>query len=101
MSFTYRKPKDAQNAIDLVKAAHTKAEWEFVNAHDINECQTFFDFYSPILFIYKHNKLVGMAHNKFGKTNVFALEDSDVTNKYTKDQLNDFDINIRQIQLDF
>lgn len=97
--YTYRKPKDAKHAIELVKHAKVNVPWDICNPNDIEGSQRYFEAYEPIVFIYKNNELVGGAHNKFDKVTVIDLNDRDVTSTYNKLVLREIDTELKQLEL--
>ena len=97
--YTYRKPKDAKDAIRLVKAAGIEVRWDICNPTSVDQSQIYFNHYKPIVFIYKNDKLVGAAHNKFEKPTVIDPMDRDVTSTYNKLVLNEIDTELRQLEL--
>ena len=97
--YTYRKPKDAQEAISFVKHANAKVLWDICIPSKVEESQRYFDHYKPIVFIYKDDALVGAAHNKFDKVTVIDVNDRDVTKSYNKLVLNEIEIELRQLEL--
>lgn len=99
MSFTIRKVKDLEHAIELVKKANVTVTWDICFEKNLELSERFFNFYKPIVFIYKNENLIGTAYNKLGSPVVIGLDDTVTTSKYTKKQLNEIDINIRQIEL--
>ena len=99
MGNIYRKPKNAEEAVELCKLANVAPKWCFVNEHHAIDKQKYFSMYEPIVFIYKNEKLVGAAHNKSNSVQVYDISDRDVTSTYSRDVLNDLDINLKQIEL--
>ncbi len=97
--YTFRKPKTLKEALELIKASKVKPTWDINHPDNVELSENYFALYSPIVFIYKHNKLIGLAHGKFGAPEVIDIHDAPANNKYTKDNLNDIDIAIRQIEL--
>ena len=98
--YTYRKPKDAKEAIKLVEAANVEVRWDICNPKAVESSQMYFDHYKPIVFIYKNDQLVGGAHNKNSdRPTVIDLNDRDVTSTYNKLVLNEIDIQLRQLEL--
>lgn len=99
MSYTYRKPKNAEEAVELAKLAKVAPKWCFLYEHQAIDKQKYFAMYEPILFIYKQDKLVAAAHNKLGSVKIYDIQDVDVTKNYTQEQLAEIDVNIKQIEL--
>lgn len=99
MSYMYRKPKNAEEAIELTKLANVEPRWSITYRCDSELSQKYFSMYEPILFIYKNEKLIGAAHNKFDKVQVFDLDDRDSTEKYSAEVLAEIDVNLKQIEL--
>lgn len=99
MANIYRKPKNAEEAVELCKSSNVEPEWSFVHPTDTVNNQKYFSMYEPILFIYKNEKLVAAAHNKLGSVQVYNIDDQDITNTFSKDVLNDMDMNLKQIEL--
>lgn len=100
--YTYRKPKNAEDAIKLVEHAKVNVLWDITNKKDLKQSQVYFEMYKPIVFVYKNDQLVGAAHGKsqHGPT-VIDLNDRDVTKSYNKLVLNEIDIELKQLELDF
>lgn len=82
--YTFRKPKNAKHAIELIKLANVTTNWDISNQQLPEQSQKYFDMYQPIVFIYKNEELVASAHGKFGKPTVYDLKDHDVTKLYKK-----------------
>jgi hypothetical protein len=99
MSYMYRKPKNAEEAIELTKLANVEPKWVITYRHDVEMAQKYFAMYEPILFIYKNDKLVGGAHNKFGEVQIFDLDDRIDTQNYSVKLLAEIDVNLKQIEL--
>ena len=97
--YTYRKPKDAKEAINLVKLAGIEVRWDICNPKSIDQSQVYFNSYKPIVFIYKNDKLVGAAHNKFGRPIIYDPSDRDVTSTYNKLVLSEIDTELKQLEL--
>ena len=97
--YTYRKPKDAKDAIMLVKLAGADVRWDICNPKTVDQSQVYFDHYKPIVFIYKNDKLVGGAHGKNGRPTVIDLNDRDVTSTYNKLVLTEIDTELKQLEL--
>lgn len=87
--YTYRKPKDFEEAIKLVNIAGVNTNWDFER----------FDKHKPIVFIYKNDELIGIAHNKLDRPKVYDLMDRDVTSTYNKLVLAEIDMELRQLEL--
>lgn len=99
MSYTYRKPKNAEEAIELTKLANVDPKWSITYRCDVEMAQKYFSMYEPIIFIYKNEKLVGAGHNKFNKVQVYDLDDRDSTEEYSAEVLAEIDVNLKQIEL--
>ena len=97
--YTFRKPKNVQEALELVKLSKVKVAWDITNPLQPELSEKYFNLYSPIVFVYKNNKLMGLAHSKFGLVEVMDVNDNPITEKFSKDALNDIDIAIKQIEL--
>jgi hypothetical protein len=97
--YTYRKPKDAKEAIKLVEAAGVEVRWDICNKSKLSESEVYFNHYKPIVFIYKNDKLVGAAHGKSVRPTVIDLSDRDATSTYNKLVLNEIDTELRQLEL--
>lgn len=97
-NYTYRKPKNAQEAINLVKLANIKVLWNICDSNNIETSEKYFEKYKPIVFIYKNDVLVGSAHNKNGVT-IVDPSDRDVTKSYNKLVLREIDMILRQLEL--
>ena len=97
--YTYRKPKDAKEAINLVKLANAEVRWDICNPKNVDQSQVYFNHYKPILFIYENGELVGAAHNKSNRPTVIGLDDRDVTNTYNKEVLSEIDTELKQLEL--
>jgi hypothetical protein len=100
--YTYRKPKNAVHAIELVKLANAKVLWDICNPAQLENSQKYFEMYQPIVFVYKNDELIAAAHGKsqHGPT-VIDLSDRDVTKSYNKLVLNEINTELRQLELDF
>jgi hypothetical protein len=96
---TFRKPKDVDEAFVLVENSGVKVLWDICNPNNIELSKQYFEMYKPIVFIYKKNKLVGAAHGKFGNPEVIGLDDVPETKKYSKSELTEIDLAIRQIEI--
>jgi hypothetical protein len=97
--YTYRKPKDAKEAIKLVELAGVTVVWDICNTKKLSESEVYFNHYKPIVFIYKNDMLVGAAHNKNDRPTVIDLSDRDVTSTYNKLVLNEINTELRQLEL--
>jgi hypothetical protein len=97
--YTYRKPKDAKEAIKLVELAGVTVRWDICNAKRLSESEVYFNHYKPIVFIYKNDMLIGAAHNKRESPTVIDLSDRDVTSTYDKLVLNEINIELKQLEL--
>jgi len=97
--YTYRKPKDAKEAIKLVEAAGVNVGWDICVPKQIDQSQVYFNHYKPIVFIYKNDKLVGAAHGKTGRPTIYDISDRDVTSTYNKLVLNEIDTELKQLEL--
>lgn len=97
--YTYRKPKNIDEAFELIVLSGKRNCWSFYMPSNKESSAHFFEMYYPILFIYKHDDLYAAAHNKFGKVLVYDLSDKDITDKFNKKQLAEIDLFIRQIEL--
>jgi hypothetical protein len=97
--YTYRKPKDAKEAIKLVELANVTVLWDICNPKKMSESEVYFNAYRPIIFIYKDDKLVGAAHGKNTRPTIIDLSDRDVTNTYNKLVLSEIDTELRQLEL--
>jgi hypothetical protein len=98
--YTYRKPKNAKHAIELVETANVNVLWDICNPHNIEMSERYFSMYTPIVFVYKNDKLVGAAHGKHNeKPTVIDINDRDVTTTYNKLVLNEIDTELKQLEL--
>jgi hypothetical protein len=97
--YTYRKPKNAQHAAELVKLANVNVKWDICNPSNMEMSQKYFEAYEPIVFIYKNDALVGGAHRKGDRPTVIDLNDRDVTSTYNKLVLNEIDTELKQLEL--
>ena len=97
--YTYRKPKNAKEAIKLVESAGIEVRWDICNQLKLSESEVYFNAYKPIVFIYKNDTLVGAAHNKSNRPTVIDPMDRDVTSTYNKLVLNEIDTELRQLEL--
>jgi hypothetical protein len=97
--YTYRKPADAIEAISLVEHSGIKTLWDITNKNNIEASNRYFEFYKPVVFVYKNDKLVAAAHSKGGKVQVIDINDRHVTEKYDKTILSEIDLNLRQLEL--
>jgi hypothetical protein len=98
--YTYRKPKNAKHAIELVEAANVNVLWDICNPNNIEMSEKYFSMYTPIVFIYKNDKLVGAAHGKHGaRPTVIDINDRDVTSTYNKLLLAEIDTELKQLEL--
>jgi len=96
---TYRKPKDAQEAIELVEAAGVKVIWALANKEAPIASQACFKHYEPILLIYDNNKLIAGAHHAGKNVQVFGLDNKDITKNFNSEQISEIDTYIKQIEL--
>ncbi len=100
--YTYRKPKNAEQAIELIRRANPdpNPRWDISNPNDIVKSQRYFEMYQPILFIYMNENLIGSAHNKNGgRPTIIGLDDKDITNQFSKSMLAEVDVLLRQLEL--
>jgi hypothetical protein len=98
--YTYRKPKSAEHAIELVRLANVKVMWGICNPYDLPQSQKYFDMYAPIVFVYKNKKLIASAHGKgVGRVTVIDINDRDVTSTYNKLLLYEIDTELKQLEL--
>jgi hypothetical protein len=98
--YTYRKPKNAEHAIELVKIANVNTLWGICDESQIELSQRYFELYQPIVFIYKKNKLVGAAHGKDSDNpTIIDINDRDITSTYNKLLLNEISIELKQLEL--
>jgi hypothetical protein len=97
--YTYRKPKDAKEAIKLVEAAGIEVRWDICNQRQLSQSEVYFNAYKPIVFIYKNERLIGAAHNKSNRPTIFDPTDRDVTSTYDKLVLNEINIELKQLEL--
>lgn len=97
--YTYRKPKNAKHAIELVKQADVKVNWDISNPEQPEQSQKYFEMYQPIVFIYKNDELVGAAHAKSARPVIYDLMDRDVTSAYNKLVLKEIDAELKQLEL--
>jgi len=98
--YTYRKPKNAEHAIELVKLANVNVLWDICSPHNIEMSEKYFKLYAPIVFIYKNNNLIGAAHGKNNnRPTVIDLNDRDVTNTYNESVLAEINTEIKQLDL--
>jgi hypothetical protein len=98
--YTYRKPKNTDHAIELVKAANVNVPWDICNPHNMEKSERYFRMYAPIVFIYKNNTLVGAAHGKHNeRPTVIDIYDRDVTSTYNKLVLAEIDTELKQLEL--
>jgi alpha-L-fucosidase len=98
--YTYRKPKNAKHAIELVKMDNINTNWDICDQNDLVQSQKYFDMYQPIVFIYKDDKLIASAHNKNGgRPTIYDLNNRDITNSYNKLVIREIDIELRQLEL--
>ena len=89
--YTYRKPKNSKHLIEILEATGNEVVWDIKN-------QNIFDMYSPILLIFKENKLVGGAHS-IGSLSVINPFDKDITKTFSKTVLADINANLKQIEI--
>jgi hypothetical protein len=99
--YTYRKPKNAEHAIELVKLANANVRWDICIEGRPDESQRYFDMYKPIVFIYKDEKLIAAAHGIGGRPTVIGLNDTDITKTFNKLVLMEIDTELKQLELDF
>ncbi len=91
MAYTYRKPKDSKHLIEILEATGNEVIWDL-------KYQQVFDRYSPILLIFKGNKLVGGAHS-IGNLSVIDPSDKDITKTFSKTLLADINVFLKQIEI--
>jgi hypothetical protein len=97
--YTYRKPVDAIEAINLVEHSGVKTLWDITNKNNMEASNRYFEAYKPVVFVYKNDKLVAAAHSKGGKVQVIDTQDRHVTEKYDKEILSEIDLSLRQLEL--
>jgi hypothetical protein len=97
--YTYRKPKDAKEAIKLVELAGVTVLWDICNQHKLSQSEFYFNAYKPIVFIYKNDTLIGAAHNKSNGPTIIDPTDHDVTSTYDKLVLNEINIELKKLEL--
>jgi hypothetical protein len=97
--YTYRKPVDAIEAINLVEHSGVETRWDITNKNNMESSNRYFEAYKPVVFVYKNDKLVAAAHSKSGKVQVIDTQDRHVTEKYDKEILSEIDLSLRQLEL--
>lgn len=97
--YSYRKPKNAEHAIELVKLSNVRVMWDICNPLYLQMSETYFNMYAPIVFIYKNDKLVGSAHNIGDNIIIIDINNRDVTSSYNKLVLREIDMELKQLDL--
>jgi len=89
--FTYRKPKNYQEAYYLAASLKNIPPWGIYTE------ESFFE-YNPILYIYKDGLLVGASHNRNGIVKIFDVNNRNVTKTYNKLVLNEIVELLNQVE---
>lgn len=98
MAYTFRKPETLDEAIHLMKISDKKIKHPLIIpkiGYDI------FDVNTPIVFVYKKDKLYGAAMFKDNKVEVYTTTGRKVTKTTPKVTKGEIDVALKQISLDF
>jgi hypothetical protein len=95
--YTFKKPKNSKEAYNLVKDLDVQPIW------DIIDNQKMFDHYKNITFIYKDGVLItsGAIAPSSNRLMVIDLNNIEITHKLSVKELNEINLGVRQLEMDF
>lgn len=95
--YTFKKPKNSKEAYDLIKDLKVQPIW------DIIDNQKMFDNYKNITFIYKDDVLIacGAIVPSSNRMMVIDIDDREITGKLNAKELNEINLGVRQLEIDF
>lgn len=105
MQFIYRKPKNAEELISILKKTNTIVNWQLADESDLERSQKFFDIFSlknmaMLIFSKSSNALIGVAIlTTSGKIVIYDKDYQNITDSFSKIQLQEIDVYLRQIEL--